>query len=819
MSTVVARLEAVLSANTRDFDRGMDKSETKMHKVGKAAGVAGLAIAGGLAVGLTKSVHAALNAEVSQNRLEQAFKNAHLAISPYTKAIEDAEKAGRKLGFTDEATKTALGSLITATGSYKKAVDELSVAQDVSRFKHVELADATKMLTMAQTGSQRAAKQLGISVSAVTTAYDALGKNATSTEKAQAKLTDKMATGDAVIQAVREHVSGQADAYSKTAAGGMEQFRAQLDHLEVAMGKGLLPILTQVSTTLATATDFFVRHTTATKILIGSLAALAVTLITVSVSAKIAAAAMAIATAATKLYELWVLRAEYAQVLFNVAIRANPYIAAATAIAVMSAALFVLWERSQRARTIIEIVTGVITMGLSVAIIEAVRHWGGLTGAMGTAAGAMTGAVLDAIHGVSSAIRHLVEWLKDAVGYVKSLIGWLGKIPSIHIGLPHIPGPWGDASGSGSSTYSARAAAEGKAFNVGRQLWDEIGMGEMAGLHVTSGYRPGATTKHGTPSDHGYNPSRAVDMSGSAGGMASLFKALIGRTEVRQAFYDPLGSIFNGIRSSYREGGHSDHIHIAEYAQGGIVTKPTLGLVGEAGPEAIIPLSKNWKDNFDAFLSKVWSVAGPYYGGGAMPNARFMSQQYSGGRSYTDIWGKHGALAIGKRTVEFSQQVWDGVRGALGPYFKQLGLNTILHEWVHARQLASVFKSKPMTEGGAAAFPHLLGKAIYSKLGIDYDPATGMGNPYEQWATQLLKQKGSRWITKGQFGLFDNGGWLQPGATLALNNTGRPERVGGGNVTIPISIGGEHIATVIFDQLRGKAKMYERRNNRPAFGT
>ena len=28
------------------------------------------------------------------------------------------------------------------------------------------------------------------------------------------------------------------------------------------------------------------------------------------------------------------------------------------------------------------------------------------------------------------------------------------------------------------------------------------------------------------------------------------------------------------------------------FANGGIVTKPTLGLVGEAGPEAIIPLSQ-----------------------------------------------------------------------------------------------------------------------------------------------------------------------------------------------------------------------------------
>jgi len=31
---------------------------------------------------------------------------------------------------------------------------------------------------------------------------------------------------------------------------------------------------------------------------------------------------------------------------------------------------------------------------------------------------------------------------------------------------------------------------------------------------------------------------------------------------------------------------------IAKFAEGGIVTKPTLGMVGEAGPEAIIPLSK-----------------------------------------------------------------------------------------------------------------------------------------------------------------------------------------------------------------------------------
>jgi len=51
--------------------------------------------------------------------------------------------------------------------------------------------------------------------------------------------------------------------------------------------------------------------------------------------------------------------------------------------------------------------------------------------------------------------------------------------------------------------------------------------------------------------------------------MASFFRWLIGQTDVKQAFYDPLGSIFGGKLSSYREGGHSDHVHVATYDQGG----------------------------------------------------------------------------------------------------------------------------------------------------------------------------------------------------------------------------------------------------------
>src|SRR5205814_9400366 len=132
-----------------------------------------------------------------------------LAAVRYRGNVDALEKARRKLGFTDEQTKDALGSLLIATHNMSKASKDLGVAQDIARFKHVDLTAATKMLTMAQAGSQRASKQLGISVQPLTANYDRLkaqfGSNVTAAEKlelAQAKLTDKHATAALVIDTV-----------------------------------------------------------------------------------------------------------------------------------------------------------------------------------------------------------------------------------------------------------------------------------------------------------------------------------------------------------------------------------------------------------------------------------------------------------------------------------------------------------------------------------------------------------------------------------------------------------------------------------------
>ena len=109
------------------------------------------------------------------------------------------------------------------------------------------------------------------------------------------------------------------------------------------------------------------------------------------------------------------------------------------------------------------------------------------------------------------------------------------------------------------------------------------------GLVVSSGLRSPAENAavQGAPnSDHLYG--RAIDVAGSSTGMAAFFRSLIGNSRVKQAFYDPLGSIFGGALSSYREGGHSDHVHVATYDRGGsLMPGWNLAYNGTGRPEAV----------------------------------------------------------------------------------------------------------------------------------------------------------------------------------------------------------------------------------------
>lgn len=456
-SSVERAFKSVGSASTSVADKIMHVGKRAI----EAAGVLGI---GGLTIGLEESVHAAIGAEASQARLDQAFKRAGLSAQASADQLDMAEASGRKLGFTDEQVKDALGSLVTATGDVGKSMTELSVAQDLARFKGIGLTDATKMLTMAQTGSQRAAKQLGISVEPVTSNYDKLkatmGKTIDESEKLQlahAKLLDKMATGNAVIDAVSEKVRGQGKAFADTAAGGIAQFEAESEHLKVTLGEELLPVVARLATKLSDGVDFVDKFITAVKKLNPVLAANVESQTTAADSTAHTGATMSAATKDA-------LRLQQALDDVNKVWQSMVHIAVSVVNGVESVigALRRMDETSHK-------------------IVLTWANWGKEMG---------------------SAIQHLVSVVAGSVGDFFTAAAGIGKsiINGILSGLGNIASSIGSKIHSGLS--SAVHFAGGLLHGSGEFMWTKQAIGEPMAHGVIEGWKIGIATLNGVISDN-----------------------------------------------------------------------------------------------------------------------------------------------------------------------------------------------------------------------------------------------------------------------------------------------------------------------------
>jgi phage FluMu protein gp41 len=290
---VPRKLEVVITGDTAGLERALTRSSSaattfagRMEKTGRSMTSFGKTLTKsvtlpivGVGVVITKM---ALDSEASMAKFNAAVKSSGLSVKGMDKSLQGAEQRGRALGFTNIELQGGLARLVVATQSSTKSVRDLAVAEDLARFKHISLEQSSQMLSQAMTGSARAVKQLGINVIPVTTAMDALkaahkktGDAATEQEKVTAKLADKLATGNQVIAEVTQRLHGQAAAYASTAAGGMAQFRAQIENIGEKLGSALLPMLNRVVDALTRALNWFNQLSPATKKWIGILATVA----------------------------------------------------------------------------------------------------------------------------------------------------------------------------------------------------------------------------------------------------------------------------------------------------------------------------------------------------------------------------------------------------------------------------------------------------------------------------------------------------------------------------------------------------------------
>jgi hypothetical protein len=227
---------------------------TKLEATAKYARVAVIGLGGAFAVLGVASLEVLDKVEKAQANLEVAVKNTGVSFEAALPVIKDHANAMKALGFTYEDTYDALAKMTAASGSPQMALDTLSTAADLARFKNISLADAGRLLARASIGQAKGLGDLGIAIG---------------------KTIPKGASLAQILKAVEDRAGGAANAFGNTLPGKMAIAKANFQALEVEIGTKLLPYAIKLTDWVTntgipkfkTFTEFLVKNGSAFKIL------------------------------------------------------------------------------------------------------------------------------------------------------------------------------------------------------------------------------------------------------------------------------------------------------------------------------------------------------------------------------------------------------------------------------------------------------------------------------------------------------------------------------------------------------------------------
>jgi hypothetical protein len=217
-----------INAELVKMEKAGDKSAAGIIKVERATKAAKLAVAA-LAtafVGLaTVSIKAAMDEQVALAGLQNAVNQTGQSFAAANPFIMQSAQAMIQLGFADDDAYAAMKKLTTATGDVKTALKSMNTAADLARYNQISLSDAASILAKASTGQAKGLRELGLAMGVT---------------------IEKGASYEEILAAIEKRIGGTADAFSKTAAGKMAIFGAQVDELKEKIGYQLLPAFIKV---------------------------------------------------------------------------------------------------------------------------------------------------------------------------------------------------------------------------------------------------------------------------------------------------------------------------------------------------------------------------------------------------------------------------------------------------------------------------------------------------------------------------------------------------------------------------------------------
>jgi len=446
----------------------VDAAIQRVTEHGAKVGPTMLAAGGGLtALGAGLSAFGSKEQQ-SQQQLAQAITNTGKNFADYKDRIEAAGKQGEAYGKTTAQTNDALRILTQATHDPAKALDDLSVAFDLSAAKHEDLSTAATAIGRVFNGNNRVLKEFGITS----------GKDA-----------------PANLAALANVLKGQASASADTFGGKVSALKAKIEDQVAVFGQKYGPAIQAAGVALMALGTI----STVVGPLMGTMMTIALGPIGLIVLAVLALIAIGIL-----LWKNW-----------------------DTIWKAIQSVISTVWDWIKNNWPLL---LAILLGPFGVAVDLIVKNW-------------------DTIR---QGAEDVINWIGDHWQLLLAiLLGPISLAAAIIIGF------WDQIRG---------AASDAVDWIVGR--WNDL-VSTIEGL-----------------------PGR---IASAAGGMFD---------GIWQAFRSAVNSIIDGWNSlKFTVGGGSflgvdipsftlSTPQIPRLATGGIVTRPTLALIGEAGPEAVVPLGR-----------------------------------------------------------------------------------------------------------------------------------------------------------------------------------------------------------------------------------
>ncbi len=208
------------------YDKGVKTAERSFAGLAKTALIAGAAfkVVGGFIMDATK---AAMEDQAGQALLARQLEATTGATKGQIAAIEDAiTQMSLYAAVADDEIRPALGNLVRATGDAKKAQDLLKTSLDIAAQTGKPLEAVSLALSKAYLGNVGALTKLGIPID---------------------EATKKSKDFDRVLGDLNGTFGGAAEQYGKTAEGRFKTMTIQIDELKETIGAELIPIILDIA--------------------------------------------------------------------------------------------------------------------------------------------------------------------------------------------------------------------------------------------------------------------------------------------------------------------------------------------------------------------------------------------------------------------------------------------------------------------------------------------------------------------------------------------------------------------------------------------